>query len=218
MKKVFFFFSILLVLFHVRVSYAGNEPEWYRLSMIASSFDGPSGLFTIPSDRTIPKGNSSMGIHKYTFKYTLGLPYETEVGMMFAADTTDDIDEDSLKKVAFNAKWNILKQEDYPAGVSVGVSNREVYTVCSKYFPEFFHFALHPGLKYTRDEKLKGFIGITKMNWRVLFVSDYNGDSYTFGLRSLIADSVKFDFFLRGLEDFKDFSFDNVIFGVSFTE
>ena len=219
MKKIIFLFIIMLIfLASPSPALAESEAEWYRLLNNSTSIDGPTGLFNIPSTPAVPPGTYSMGIHRYKFKYNAGLIRGLEAGLMFNADEVEDFNRESLKKIVFNAKYNILPEEDYNFGLSIGVMNREVYAVASRYFPGFFHFALHPGIKYTRDHKIKGFAGISKLNWKVLFITDVNNNSYSFGMRVLLHKKLNLDVSLIKLEDIRKFGFDNIIFGINFAE
>ncbi len=216
------FVSVIIITFFSAVSLclADNDRDkrWYNLMLTATSLEGSTGLFNIPSTKVVSKGMYCMGVHKYKFKYNLGLPLNFDAGFMFDAEEFEDFNKESLEKFVFNAKYNLLKEDSHYIDFSVGVEDKEFYAVASKCFPGFFNFALHPGIKRTRDDKYNGFVGVTKLNWRVLFISDYKDDSYSFGIRTLLAEKLRLDFFLIKIEDIKGLNFDSIVFGLSFSE
>ncbi len=220
MKKIIFIFIVITFLFSIDYAVAATdtEKEWYNSLIIAATIEGPTGLFNISSTKVVSKMGYCMGVHRYKFKYNVGLISNFEVGFMFDAEEFEDLDKESLKKIIFNAKYNLLKQENYYIDLSVGIKNKEFYTVAGRYFPEFYKFSFYPGLKIDRDNQLKGFFGLTKLNWRVLFISDFYDDSYSFGMRVLLSEKLKFDLFLINLEEVKNFGFNNIVFGLSFAE
>jgi hypothetical protein len=219
MKKLIFLFFMVLVLLSCPVrGQAEDQEEWYRLLNNSSSINGPTGLFNIPTTFVVPPGGYSMGAHRYNFKYNAGLVKGLEAGLMFDAEKVEDFTAKALKQVVFNAKYNIVTEEDFPIGISAGVMNHEVYVVTSRYFPEFFNFAVHPGIKYNRDRKLQGFAGISKLNWKVLFITDVNDNSYSFGMRVLLYKKLNLDIALIKLEEIKKMGFDSIIFGINFAE
>ncbi len=209
---------LVLLLAGANILHAYDVAEDYSSFLFATSIDGPTGLLGIPSTQEAMKGGYSSGIHKYNLKLNYGLIPNLEIGVMLDLQEVEDFSKDELKTIAINAKYRVLREERHFIDLAAGKNDENLYIIASKYFPNLERFAFHLGLQETDADAIKGMWGITKIARWSMFMLDYDGISYNFGVRMLLSEKMKLDFALVELKKDNAFGFDTFMFGLSFSE
>jgi hypothetical protein len=203
----------LILISHGALAATDAELPFYQ----SASIDGPTGLLSIPTARVLDNGYYTLATHKYLFKANFGLFSVAEIGARIDAEQFT-VDKDAHRRFTLHGKYNFLDGQKYPVAASVGFYYRDVYLSVDKSWPSFYNLFMTAGVKLRDDGRWRALFGVSKIINTSQFIFDKEGGSYNLGYRILLTPKIKLDFGLINLQDIEHFGFDNLTFGLNFSE
>ena len=208
---------LILILFLLAAASAWAATDEEQPFYQSATINGPTGLLTIPTARVLDNGYYSLAAHKYLFNANYGILSVAELGARVDAELFTP-DKDQHRRLTLHGKYNFLSAADHPVAATVGFYYRDIYLSVDKSWPNFYNLFMTAGVKLRDDGRWRAMFGVSKIVNTSQFIFDKEGGTYNFGYRILLAPKIKLDLGLVNLQDIEHFGFDNLTFGLNFSE
>jgi hypothetical protein len=172
---------------------------------------------TVPTAVVLENKYYALAVHNYLFKVNFGLFSRVEIGIradveQFGADQTDE------QRYFLHGKYRFLSEPDQPVSASLGFQDKDLYVAVDKHLVDFYNIYATTGLKLQENGRWRLMFGLAKVINNSELMFDKAGGTYNVGYRVLFAQKVKLDLGLINLQNYKHFGFDNLVFGLNFSE
>jgi len=183
----------------------------------SATIDGPTGLLTIPTATVLDNKCYALAVHKYLVKVNFGLFSRLELGIradveQFRTDGSND------NRYLFHGKYRFVSEPDQPVSASLGFWDKDLYLSLDKHLVNFYDLYATTGVKLQENGRWRLMFGVAKVINNSEFIFDKAGGTYNIGYRMMFAQKIKLDLGLIDLQNYKHFGFDNLVFGINFSE
>lgn len=188
----------------------------------SGSFNGPTGLMNIPSGNVLDGNEQTISLHRFQIKYNYGIMSLLEIGARTNLERVSTFEE-LAKNFTFNAKGQLLNEQDWFVNLAVGAENSNYYIAIDKHIRELEDLYIVAGTGNARFHYL--FIGFSKyVNPVLQIMAEYDGDDYNVGTRLTLSPKIKFDLYIYKINNLFEYPYlndiinTNIIFGISYSE
>ncbi|MDD5492399.1 MAG: hypothetical protein PHV60_06955 [bacterium] len=215
MNKLFSCLFLFCIILSPAMVNCADMPDalFYR----SATIDGPTGLLTIPDATVLDNGYYALAAHKYLFKFNAGLLPGLELGLRINAEQFSD-DLDRGHRIIPHGKFNFLAGSQYPVSGSLGFFDKDIYLSFDKLLVSFYNIYATAGMKLQENGRWRAMVGFSKTTARTQYIFDKAGETYNLGYRIMLSPKICIEIGLVDLQHYKDLDFDNLTFGLNFSE